>query len=220
MEKAKNYSSKKTNFAILAIILIFFAVGIFFYSQLPDKIASHWSAEGNVNGFMPKFLGIFFVPVLAAILAIVFIAIPKIDPLKSNIEEFRKYYDMFIVLILLFMLYIYSLTIYWNLGNKFNMIQFMIPAFAILFYYSGVVIEKAKRNWFIGIRTPWTLSSENVWNRTHAIGGKLFKASAIISLFGVFFQSIAIWLLLIPIIATSIFTIVYSFIEFRKESKK
>jgi len=65
--------------------------------------------------------------------------------------------------------------------------QMMVPALGILFYYCGILIENAKRNWFIGIRTPWTLSNEKVWERTHKIGGKLFKIAGLIAFLWYFF---------------------------------
>jgi uncharacterized membrane protein len=93
------------------------------------------------------------------------------------------------------------------------------PAFATLFYYSGVLIENAKRNWFIGIRTPWTLSSDRVWDKTHKIGGKLFKIAGIVALAAVFFETAAIFFIIVPVIIVSIYTVVYSYLEYQKESQ-
>ena len=99
---------------------------------------------------------------------LLFVAIPRIDPLKANIEKFRTFYDRFVVLFMVFFFYFYLLTILWNMGVQYNFNQVLAPAFGGLFYYIGVMIEHAKRNWFVGIKTPWTLSSENVWDKTHA----------------------------------------------------
>jgi uncharacterized membrane protein len=123
-------------------------------------------------------------------------------------------------MILLFMFYLNLLVIFWNLGAQFSMNRFLPPAFAILFFFAGVLIENSKRNWFIGIRTPWTLSSDFVWDKTHKVGGKLFKASALISLLGVIFPDYAMWLLLVPVIFSSVYVFVYSYVEFKKETKK
>ena len=113
--------------------------------------------------------------------------IPKIDPLKENIAKFRPYFDLFILLLFGFLFYLYLLTIAWNLGYRFNIIQLMAPAFGLLIYYAGVLIENSKQNWFIGIRTPWTLSSEKVWNKTNRQAGKLFKAAGVLSLLVLYF---------------------------------
>ena len=99
------------------------------------------------------------------------------------------------------------------------MIQLFLPAISILVYYSGILIENSKMNWFVGIRTPWTLSNEKVWNRTHKIGGKLFKAAGIIILLGILVRDYAIFIIIIPIITITIYTIVYSYVEYQKETK-
>ncbi len=210
---------RKSELIIVAIILLSFAIGIYYYPQMPDKIASHWNAQGNVDGYMSKFWGLFLMPIISVGLLLLFMLIPRIDPLKSNIQQFRKYFDGFVVLIMVFLFYVYLLTIFWNTGYTFNMTTFLTPAFAILFYYSGILIENAKRNWFIGIRTPWTLSSDRVWDKTHKIGGKLFKIAGIIALAAVFFETAAIFFIIVPVIIVSIYTVVYSYFEYQKEMK-
>jgi uncharacterized membrane protein len=210
---------KKSNIIIIIIILISFAIGIYFYPQLPDKIASHWNTKGEADGYMSKCWGLFLMPIISLGLFLLFLLIPKIDPLKKNIEKFRKYFDIFVVLIILFLFYVYVLTVFWNTGTRFNMGQMMIPALGILFYYIGILLRHAKRNWFIGIRTPWTLSNEKVWQKTHRIGGKLFKIAGIIAFLGIFFQGLAIWFVLVPVILAAIYTLVYSYFEYQKEIK-
>jgi uncharacterized membrane protein len=210
---------RKSEIIIFGIIILSFAIGIYYYPQMPDKLASQWNAQGNVDGYMSKFWGLFLIPIISAGMLLLFILIPRIDPLKSNIQQFRKYYDGFVVLIIFFIFYLYLLTIFWNLGNTFNMIAFLSPALAILFYYSGILIENAKRNWFIGIRTPWTLSSDKVWDKTHKFGSKLFKIAGVITLSAIFFQKFAIFIIVVPVIIVSIYTVVYSYFEYQKEMK-
>jgi len=207
---------KKINILALAIIIISFAVGFYFYSLMPETVASHWNERGEVNGYMPKFWGLFLMPIISLVLFFLFLLIPRIDPLKENIDKFRKYFDRFILLIIMFLFYIYLLTIFWNLGGIFNMTLLMTPPMGILFYYAGVLIENAKRNWFIGIRTPWTLSSDNVWDKTHKLGGKLFKIGGIITVLGVFFPKYSFYFIF-PIFLISIYLVVYSYSEHKKE---
>ncbi|RLG39659.1 MAG: hypothetical protein DRN78_06455 [Thermoproteota archaeon] len=203
----------------LGVTLLSFVIGIYLYPQMPERMASHWNARGQVDGYIPKFWGLFLIPLTSVGLLLLFIIIPKIDPLKHNIEKFRKYYDIFVLLLIIFLLYIHLLTILWNMGVRFNMAQLLAPAFGILFYYCGILIENARRNWFIGIRTPWTLSSEKVWKKTHKVGGKLFKISGIIAFIGMFLQDYVLFLILVPVISTTIYTIVYSYFEYQKEIK-
>ena len=140
------------------------------------------------------------------------------EPLKENVEKFKKYFDTFILIIILFLFYIYLLTVCWNLGGRFNMIMMMSPAIGAMFYYAGILMEKSKRNWFIGIRTPWTLSSDKVWEKTHKIGGLLFKISGLLAIIGMFFGNYAIFFVLFPILFTSVYTIIYSYLEYRKSA--
>jgi len=208
---------RKNEIIISAIILTSFLIGIYLYPYMPDKIASHWNYRGEVDGYITKFWGLFLMPSISLGLLLLFILIPRIDPLKENIEKFRKYFDRFIVLIIIFLFYLYLLTIFWNLGKKFNMVQLLVPAFALIFYYAGILVENAKRNWFIGIRTPWTLSSENVWDKTHKIGGKLFKGAGTIAILGIFFQNYAIFFVITPAILVAIYTVIYSYFIYQKE---
>jgi len=210
---------RKTIIASLLIIFLSLAISIYFYPQMPERMASHWNGRGQVNGYMPKFWGSFLLPFMLIGLFLLFIFVPKIDPLKENIEKFRKYYETFIIIILFFLFYIYLLTVFWNLGYRFNMNLFFPPAIAVIFYYAGVLLGKTKRNWFIGIRTPWTLSSDVVWEKTHRIGSKLFKIVAIIVFFGFFFGEYAIYFVLVPIILAAIYPVVYSYFEYKKEIK-
>ncbi len=203
----------------LLIILASFLVGYFLYPQMPDRMASHWNGLGQVDGYMSKALALFIMPVLSLIMLFGMVFIPKLDPLKKNVKKFEEYYHGFMLGMVAFLFYIYLLSIFWNLGIKFSMIRSLVPAFAILFFYCGVLMEKAKQNWFIGIKTAWTLSNEEVWDKTHKLGGKLFKLSAVISLIGLFFDRIAIWLTIGPITLSSIFIIIYSYFVYRKIKK-
>jgi len=209
-----------SNIIITAVILLSFAIGIYLYPQMPDNMISHWNAAGQPDGFMPKFWGLFLMPIISVGMFLLFLAIPRIDPLKQNIDKFRGYFDGMIVLIIVFLFYIFMLSIFWNIGFTFSMIQALVPALGLLFIYMGLLVSKAKRNWFIGIRTPWTLSSEKVWDKTHSLGGKMFAASGIIALFGMLFLDYAIWLVLVPVLFSAIYAMVYSYFEYRKETKR
>ena len=208
---------KKTNIIIIIVILISFVIGIYFYSQFPDRIASHWNIKGEVDGYMSKCWGLFLMPIILLGLWLLFLLIPRIDSLKKNIEKFRKYFDVFIVLITLFLFYIYLLAIAWNTGMRFDMGRAMVPAMGILFYYIGVLLKHAKRNWFIGIRTPWTLSSDKVWEKTHEIAGKFFKIAGVIALLGIFFPQWVFLIVVAPVLLFVIYIFVYSYFLYQKE---
>jgi len=208
---------KKSYLITLFIILVSFVLGFYFYPQFPDRAASHWNIKGQVDSYMGKFWVLFLMPIISLAIFLLFLLIPKIDPLKANIEKFRKYFDGFIVLIVLFLFYIYSLTIFWNLGVRFDMGQVLAPALAVLFYYCGVLTGKAKRNWFVGIRTPWTLSSDRVWEKTHKLGAKLFKIAGFIALIGIISPKVSFFLLFSFLFAFIIYIVLYSYFEYQRE---
>lgn len=205
---------------VLAIVLVSFVLGWALYDRMPVRMASHWNASNEVDGSMPRFWGLFFAPIVMTGLFLLFIAIPRTDPLKDNIETFRIHFDRFIVLLFTFLLYLYLLTIFWNLGPRFVMIMFLAPGFAVLFYFSGALLERTKRNMCIGIRTPWTLASDRVWERTHRLGGILFKAAGVLALGGIVFPSYGIWFVLVPVLAAALVATVYSYREHVLESRR
>lgn len=207
---------RNTIIAILIIIALSFALSIYFAPQMPELMASHWNAAGEVDGYMPQNWGLFFMPVLSVIMLALLVIVPRIDPLKKNIETFNKYFYGFLIAIFIFLFYLHVLTLMWNLGYRFELIRYLTPAFALLFFYCGIMIEHAKKNFTIGIRTPWTLSGDKVWDKTHKIGGKLFKLAGILSLLGIFFPQQAILFILIPILATTFYLYIYSYLEHKK----
>src|ERR1051325_5462747 len=151
-------STKTATILVVLMIGIATLAGLFHWNDLPDPMASHWGMNNEVNGTMSKFWGVFLMPIMTLAMFLLFLAIPSIDPLKENIAKFRDSFNSFIVLIVLFMLYIYGLTLAWNLGyTGFQMGNLILPALGLLFFFIGGLIEKSKRNFFIGIRTPWTL---------------------------------------------------------------
>jgi uncharacterized membrane protein len=213
--------STRTTLIIVAILIVASTLaGLLLWNQLPDPIASHWGVDDQVNGYMSKFWGVFLMPVITLVMLLMFLVIPSIDPLKANIATFRDYFNTFIALIVAFMSYIYGLTLVWNLGyTNFRMSTAMLPAMGLLFIFVGVMVGKAKRNYFIGIRTPWTLSSDKVWNETHRIGGKLFIASGVLALLGAFFPDYAFWFIMVPVLGSTLFTVAYSYVLFQREPK-
>jgi uncharacterized membrane protein len=210
---------KFANLVSLLIIIVSFGIALYFYPRMGETMVSHWGITGEPDGYMSKGWALFFFPILMIVFTVMFYLIPKIDPLKANVESFRKYFDGFIIVFEMFFLYIYILTIVFNLGYEFSMLTWLMPAFAGLFYYMGVMIGQAKRNYFIGIRTPWTLANDKVWDKTHRLGGILYKFSALIFLLTIFFPATGFFLFLTYIIGSSLWLMIYSYLEFRKESR-
>ena len=211
--------TKNIQILIIGLILVSFLIGAYLYPYMPEKMASHWDANGSVDGYMPKLWGLFLLPVISAILFLVYMLIPKIDPFKGNIETFRGHFDVFILLLFVFLFYVHMLTMLWNLSYRFNFIQLLAPAFGLLIYYAGIMMENAKQNWFIGVRTPWTLSSEVVWDKTNKLAGKLFKVAGVLAAMGLIFPKYAIFLILVPVILAAVYPIIYSYQKYQQEIK-
>lgn len=210
---------KKYETIVGIIILLSFAIGIYFYPKIPDLMVSHWNIQGRADGYIQKFWGLFLMPFLSIFLYLLMSFFPEIDPLKNNVKKFRKYYNSFLVLIMLFLFYLDILMIAWNLGYTFSMVQFLLPAMGIVFYYSGVLMENSSMNWFIGIKTPWTLSSQEVWKKTNRLGGKLFKIVAIVTFLSIFLGSISFWIMIASLLGIVIYVYVYSYLEYKKGKK-
>ncbi|KZN24084.1 hypothetical protein A4G99_06385 [Haladaptatus sp. R4] len=207
---------RKSYLVALALVAVSFALGVYYYPRMPDQIASHWNASGNADGTMPKLWGLFLIPTMTAGLLVLFAAIPRIDPLRENIAEFRRYYDLFIVLFVAFMLYMQALIVLWNLGYRFDFTMVLSPAIGVLYYFIGALMSRVERNWFIGVRTPWTLSDDRVWKRTHARAGPLFKLAGIIAILGAFVPRYAIYLVVGPVLLAAAYLMLYSYVEYRR----
>lgn len=201
----------------LLVTLVCFAAASYFYPLLPEKVASHWNAAGEVDGHMSRFWGAFLAPVIMTGMLMMFWLIPRIDPRRRNIQEFFGAFKTFIALVFLFFAYVYALTLWWNLGGQFNLAKFLVPALAGLFYAAGDLVAQAKPNWFVGIRTPWTLENENVWNKTHALGGKLYKLCGLLALLALFWPGRAFVLVVVLIVGVSLFLMVYSYVEYTRQ---
>jgi uncharacterized membrane protein len=183
-------------------------------------MATHWNSQGEVDGYMSKPWGLFFMPLLITGLTVLFLSIPRIDPKRENIAKFRKYYDGFIILLTFFMLAVHLQMLLWNTGIRISPNAMLPAGIGLLFYYIGFLMENAERNWFIGIRTPWTLSNDRVWRKTNRLGGKLFRIAGIAAMLGAFFPKFEFLFILVPALFIAGFTTVYSYLEYQKELKE
>ena len=211
---------RKLQLLAAGIVLLSFITAFYFQPSLPSRVAIHWDLQGNANGYSGSAFAAYFMPVLSLAMLLLFMFLPTIDPLKKNYAAFRNEYDGLMALLIGFLYYVYVFTIAVNIGYQIVVAQYLAPAFAVLFFYLGMVLAKAKQNWFVGIRTPWTLSSESVWNKTHAIVSKLFKTAGVVALIGIFLPKIGLILAVAVVLAAAVFAIVYSYLEFEKEKKR
>jgi uncharacterized membrane protein len=199
---------------------IAFLVGAFLYPQMGERMATHWGISGAADGFGSRFEGLFLLPLIAFGASVLMLAIPYIDPLKSNIEKFRSEYNLFVVFMAGFFYYLYALTILYNFGMRFSMTTLLMPALTLLMLFSGRLLKKTHRNYFIGIRTPWTLANDTVWDKTHQFGGTAFQVVGLITLIGVFFPEQSFMFLMIPLMIAVVSMLIYSFVAFKQLESK
>ncbi len=196
---------------IWGIIFLAFLITLLAFPAMPARIAIHWGPAGEVDGYSGKLLGSMIFPALLFILGVLYELIPRIDPRKENIESSRRAYDLVFVAIALFLLIIQTFVLLWNLGYKFQFNSGISIAFGVLFIVLGYALGNIGANWFVGIRTPWTLSNEYVWKRTHSLGQKLFIVSGLISFLGALFPVWAVYFILVPAVSSSVCLVVYSY---------
>jgi uncharacterized membrane protein len=209
------------NMVITVIVIL--AVSIFLsavaYPLMPERVASHWNAQGQVNGYSGRLSGVALMPLITIALVLLLHFLPMIDPLKANVLKFRPQYNIIIVVLATYMTYLHILTLANNLGFRVNMTVGLVPAFAALDFAIGFLLTKAKRNFFIGIRTPWTLSSDLVWDKTHQRGGLLYKWAGVLTLLGLILPDQAFLLLIGPLLLVSVYTVVYSYFVYQQVTK-
>ena len=205
--------------AIIGILILTFAVTLLAYPYMPDPVPSHWNAAGTVDGELPKFWGLVIVPTLMIGFTALLAVLPRIDPLRKNYEKFRNYYEGFILVFAAFLSFIQLQIILWGMGTQVSPNLTMPVMIGILFICIGFLTEHTEPNWFVGIRTPWTLSSETVWKKTHDRGGTLFKLAGMVSMIGAI-AGVDAWLfIIVPALAVAAYTVVYSYVEFERERK-
>lgn len=171
---------KKSNIYNLTLTVIAFLIPIIFYNKLPNLIPTQFSmSTGAVTNYLNKPMGAFLLPIVMGVIWIGMLYLPKIDPRKSHYAKFAKSYGLILCLILTFFFVLQMIIVLISLG-------FNIPANRIISFAAGILIivignymPKSKSNFFYGIKTPWTLSSETSWKKTHRLGGILFILSGV-----------------------------------------
>jgi len=209
----------KTTIVVLVILtLVGLALSLLVYPTLPEMVPSHWHAAGEVDDTMSRNTITFLIPGFTLVLGLVLLYLPNIDPLRANVERFRRVYNLFIVGFAAYLIFIHVLILLAGLGVEFNMTYLLIPPASLMMFGIGFVLEKTKPNWFLGVRTPWTLSSPDVWEKTHRLGSQLFKVTGGVMLFGLIVSpEMAFAIMIGAILLTTIVLVFYSYFAYRAE---
>lgn len=191
-------------------------VGVYVYPRMEERVAIHWGLSGEADGYGSKFLGLFLAPIVSALILPLFLVLPRIDP-SRGIQRFRGGYDWFVLGFVAFMAYVHGVTLAWNLGLRLDMMRMLAPALGAMFYGIGALMGRSRLNWFVGIRTPWTLSNERVWDATHELGGRLFKACGVLAVVGVLAEGwLALALIMAPVLFAGVYLIYFSYSRYQK----
>lgn len=208
---------------LFPLLIIFSAILIsaLSYNQLPEQVVSHWNMNGEANGWSSRNFHTIFFPALLVFIYLLMNTLPKIDPNKKRYAEFKQVYLSLRDVIILSLLVIFAGATLSNLGYAVNIGSLTSITIGFMFIILGNYLGKLKRNWFVGIKTPWTISSENSWNKTHRLGGKLFVALGLITmLLPLFSTQAAFWFLIGGSLGILPIVTIYSYVIYRKDKDR
>lgn len=192
------------------------------WPQLPAQVATHWGVNGEPNGWSSPAFAAFLMPGMMALLALVFAAVPNIDPLKKNYEFHGSVYFLLVHVIIGFLGIIQVLILGAALGWPLDIRAAIAVLLGALFVFMGNLLPRIRPNWFMGIRTPWTLSSEQVWRKTHRVGGYAFTLAGLVFIVTAFVPlgGKTTMVMVGGIALMVLWPVVYSYVEWRKEKEQ
>ena len=211
---------KKILIAILAIAPILMVLAV--YSKLPAQVPMHWGIDGNVDRYGDK-MELFLLAGMNILMAVMMYGLPKIDPKKRNYERFQGSYEWMIIWIMAFYVVIMGVVLLETMNpGRFDIGRVICSMVGILFIAIGNMMPKVKNNFFMGIKTPWSLSSDVVWNKTHRLGGKCFVFGGVLMILSGFSGDgkimFAATMLMVAVIA--VVPMVMSYIWYKQEMQK
>lgn len=203
------------------LIGIAFGFSAAMYARLPEQIPTHWNARGEVDDHTARSFGAWMMPLVLLTMAVILPKLPAIDPRRANFEKFRPTYDLMInaVMTLVTALHVAMLGV--AVGWPIR-IERLTPALVgALLVVVGNIMPRARPNWFFGIRTPWTLSNDRVWERTHRVGGLSFVIAGVVLIATAFMRpSVAMPGFIIAIVIASLVPLAYSYFAWRQETAR
>lgn len=207
----------KKEWYFFVIIFIPLLVGLILYPQLPEKIPTHWNIHGHIDGWSDKSFAVWFFPLLNFAIYLLMIFSPFIDPKKNNYIRFQPAYKFIRFTIHCFFSLIHLISLLYSMGVHLQIGIIVKILVSCLFILLGNNMGKVKHNFFVGIKTPWTLASEEVWSKTHRFAAPLWVIIGTIGIFLSFIQATwANFLLFASYIFMCAIPIIYSYFIFRR----
>lgn len=211
-------SSHTTTWVVLSIVVLQILIALVAYPFLPAQIPSHWNIAGEVDEYLPKAIGLAIFPVVSIFIYFLVRFLIGLGPRLGKQNQRANIQIISIVLVgeVLLMLVLELVTIAAALRVAVNMNFILSITLSALFIFMGNYFGKFRRNFWAGIRTPWTLASDPVWERTHRIGGWLFVAMGLLGLLMSFIPFLQLWGLLGLLLLVTLFLFVYSYVIFHR----
>lgn len=205
---------------VLALIAAGMSAAV--YSRLPDMMAVHWDIGGNPNGWMPRAVGAAFGPVFIILLTLLLRFVPRIDPRAENYARFGEAYEVIVASVLILMLVVHGIVLAVALGYHVSVARIVPALVGALFVVIGNMMPLVRPNWWFGFRTPWTLSNDRVWARTHRLGGYCMTAGGILMIVAALAlpPSLGIPVLIAVAIASTFGPVVYSYLTWKREEAR
>ena len=202
----------------LVIAALAVAISIWAYPSLPPRVATHWDLRGTPDGFSSRAWAVALIPIVIIAMTVLFNVLPKLDPRRENYAKFLTSYWLIANAVIVFILVAHGLIITAGLGYSVKIDRLMPLGVGLLFVFLGNYLTRVEPNWFIGIRTPWTLSSDTVWRKTHRTGGWLMVLGGLALASGAFLPAAMLLpLFIVTIVVVAVIPIVQSYVLWKKE---
>jgi uncharacterized membrane protein len=202
----------------LGLIAAMFIAAALAWPYAPERMPTHWNLQGEVDGYGGKFAGLLLVPLMALGLYALLLVLPRLDPGYVNYRTFAAAYNLIRITLVVFMAALYAVTVAAGLGAGVDVCMVVSLGVGALLVVLGNVLGKIRPNWFVGVRTPWTLSSKLSWNKTHRLAGWLFIVlGPLLAVSGIARSS---WLLVATLAAGGAglaWLVVYSYLVYRTD---
>jgi len=202
---------------VLGLIAVGMSAAV--YQRLPETMAVHWDLHGNPNGWMPRAVGAAFGPVLIFFLGFMLRVVPRIDPRAENYARFADAYETIVASVLILMLVVHGIMLAVALGYHVSVARIVPAMVGVLFVVIGNMMPLVRPNWWFGIRTPWTLSNDRVWARTHRLAGYTMTAGGVIMILAALAlpPAYGVPVLVAVAIAATVGPAVYSYLTWKRE---
>src|SRR5471032_2033368 len=199
----------------ILMILAALAATAVFYPELPATVPLHWSAAGDINRYGPRWMLLLFGPGAMGAMLLLGLALPALSPRHFEVSSFMPTYSYVMAVLVAMFGYLYALLLMAALGRGVPLPRALPGGLFLLLILIGNPLCKVRRNFFLGVRTPWTLASDRVWHATHRLAAKLMVASGAAGLLAVAADA-PHWLLLGLGIGWAVVSMLYSLMFYKR----